>query len=110
MPFVTESRVAERSHATLANGGRPWLAPLPHILAAGAAALVLGIAPAIAGLLLATLVSFVVYLPLTVIALNEGSALADDADAPALSPVIRFALLTLWAATVWAAAAVAATV
>jgi hypothetical protein len=87
-----------------------WLPGLAHAIAACAAAPVLGIRPCVAGLLVATLVSFVVYVPLTVRALNGGAALADDQDAPVLTPVARIALLVLWTATAWAAAATAAAV
>jgi hypothetical protein len=87
---------------------KAWLPGLVHVVAACAAAPLLGIAACIAGLLVATLVSFVVYVPLTVLALNGGEALAEDAEAPALTPVARIALLVLWTATAWAAAATAA--
>ena len=85
-----------------------WLPGLAHVIAACAAAPVLGVAPAIAGLLMATLVSFVVYLPLTVLALNGGEALAEHEDAPVLTPAARVTLLVLWTATAWAAATISA--
>jgi hypothetical protein len=75
-----------------------------------AAAPVLGIAPCVAGLLMATLVSFVVYVPLTVLILNGGAALSDADEAPALTPTARLALLVLWTITAWAAAGLAAAV
>lgn len=87
-----------------------WLPGLAHVLVACAAAPVLGIAPCIAGLLMATLVSFVVYVPLTVLALNGGAALADDEEAPTLTPTARLTLLVLWTMTAWAAAGLAAAV
>lgn len=89
---------------------KAWLPGLAHVIAACAAAPVLGIAPCIAGLLMATLVSFIVYLPLTVLTLNGGEALPEERDAPALTPGARIALLVLWTATAWAAAATAALV
>ena len=82
-----------------------WLPGVFHVVAACAAAPVLGIAPAVTGLLMATLVSFIVYVPLTVLALNGGEALAEDAEAPALTPGARLTLLVLWTVTAWAAAA-----
>lgn len=85
-----------------------WLPGLLHVVAAAAAAPVLGIAPAVTGLLMATLVSFVVFVPLTVLALNDGAPLAEDADPPRLPPLARMALLVLWTATAWAVAAMAA--
>ncbi len=87
---------------------KAWLPGLLHVVAACAAAPIFGIAPCIAGLLVATLVSFVVYVPLTVLALNSGAPLPEDAEAPALTPLARIALLVLWTATAWAAAASAA--
>lgn len=89
---------------------KAWLPGLAHVIAACAAAPVLGIAPSVAGLLMATLVSFIVYLPLTVLALNGGEALAEDAEAPALTPSARLVLLVLWTVTAWTAAWTAATV
>ena len=61
----------------------------------------------VAGLLMASLVSFVVWLPLTALALNNGKALAPDAPAPALTPNAKRALFVLWTATAWLAASVA---
>jgi hypothetical protein len=89
---------------------KAWLPGLLHTIAACAAAPVLGIAPAVTGLLMATLVSFIVYLPLTVLALNGGEALSEDAEAPAVTPAARVALLVLWTATAWTVAATAASV
>ena len=100
--------VTERFVFAPATADKGWLPGLAHVLTACAAAPVLGIAPCIAGLLMATLVSFVVYVPLTVLALNGGEALAEDAEAPALTPAARIALLLLWTATAWAVAAMAA--
>ena len=85
-----------------------WLPGLVHVVAACAAAPVLGVAACISGLLMATLVSFIVYVPLTVLALNGGEALAEDAEAPVLNPAARLVLLVLWTATAWAAAGMAA--
>ncbi len=59
------------------------------------------------GLLLATLASFVVYLPVTALALNGGRAIAPDAPAPALTLRVRMVLLVLWTLTAWAGAAAA---
>jgi hypothetical protein len=84
-----------------------WFPGLPHALAAAASGLVFGGAACIAGLLMASLVSFVVWLPLTALVLNNGRPLALDDVAPALTPNAKRALFVLWTATAWLAAAVA---
>ena len=56
---------------------------------------------------MASLVSFVVWLPLTAIALNNGAPLGAEDAAPALTPNAKRALFLLWTATAWLAAAVA---
>jgi|SRR5580658_8686954 hypothetical protein len=87
--------------------GGSWLPGLPHALAAAATWPVFGGASCLAGLLMASLVSFVVWLPLTALALNDGRPLASDAAAPALTGNARLALFALWTATAWLAAAIA---
>ena len=87
---------------------RAWLPGLVHVLAACSTAPFLGVLPCISGLLMATLVSFVVFVPLTVLALNGGAALAEDEEAPPLTPMARAILLVLWTVTAWAAAGSAA--
>ncbi len=89
-----------------ASADQPWLPGLPHALAGLAAAFVFGAGPAIGGLLLATLISFVIYLPLTALALNGGRAIPADQPAPALPVGVQVLLLGLWALTVWGAAAI----
>ena len=59
------------------------------------------------GLLLATLASFVVYLPVTALGLNGGRAIPEDAPAPALTVRAQVVLLGLWTLTAWAGAALA---
>ena len=63
-----------------------------------------------AGLLLATLASFVVFLPLTALALNGGQPISAEAPAPALSARSQAVLLGLWTVTAWAGAGLAAAV
>ncbi len=99
--------LTEHALSAPATADKAWLPGLLHVLVACAAAPVLGIAAAVAGLLVATLVSFVVYVPLTVLALNGGAALADNEEAPALTPTARATLLVLWTATAWSVAAMA---
>jgi hypothetical protein len=83
-----------------------WFPGLPHAVAAAATWLAFGGAACVAGLLMASLVSFVVWLPLTALALNNGKPLAEDAVAPALTPNAKRALFVLWTATAWLAAAI----
>ena len=92
------------------SADKAWLPGFMHAIAAFAVAPVLGIAPCVAGLAMASVVSFVVYLPLTMLVLNGGEAIAEDADAPALTPVAQIALWVLWTATAWATAATVAVV
>ena len=84
-----------------------WFPGLPHAVAAATTWLVFGGAACAAGLLMASLVSFVVWLPLTALALNNGKPLAIDAVAPTLTPNAKRALFVLWTATAWLAAAIA---
>ena len=84
-----------------------WFPGLPHAIAAATTGLVFGGAACIAGLLMASLVSFVVWLPLTALALNMGEPLAEDAAAPAMTPNAKRVLFALWTATAWLAAAIA---
>ena len=87
------------------DGG--WLPGLPHAIAAVVTWPVFGAGACISGLLIASLVSFVVWLPLTALALNNGEPLAAEAVAPTLTPNARRALFALWTATAWLAAAIA---
>jgi len=67
---------------------------------------VFGAPACISGILLASLVSFVVWLPLTALALNGGQPLAPDAASPVLTLRAKFTLFALWVLTAWAAAAI----
>jgi hypothetical protein len=86
---------------------QPWLPGLPHVAAALATYFVFGGQACVTGLLLATLASFVVYLPMAALALNGGRAITADAPAPALTMRVQLVLLGLWTATAWAGAALA---
>jgi hypothetical protein len=83
-----------------------WFPGLPHVAAAAATWPMFGGAACAAGLLMASLVSFVVWLPLTALALNNGKPLPEDAAAPAITPNAKRALFVLWTATAWLAAAI----
>jgi hypothetical protein len=87
---------------------QPWLPGLPHVAAALATYFVFGGQACVTGLLLATLASFVVYLPLTALALNGGRPIGSNAAAPVLTTRAQIVLLALWTATAWVAAALAA--
>jgi hypothetical protein len=86
---------------------QPWLPGLPHVAAALATYFVFGGQACATGLLLATLASFVVYLPVTALTLNGGRPITADAPAPALTMRAQVALLGLWTVTAWAGAALA---
>ncbi len=92
----------------VSSSARPWLPGLPHALAGVATWAVFGGSACITGLLLATLASFVVYLPMTALALNGGRPLAETEQAPVLPAGARIALLGLWTLTAWGGAALAA--
>lgn len=85
----------------------PWLPGLPHVAAALATYFVFGGQACVAGLLLATLASFVIYLPVTALALNGGRPIAADAPAPAFTLRAQVVLLVLWTLTAWGGAALA---
>jgi len=87
------------------SADQPWLPGLPHVAAALATYFVFGGQACVTGLLLATLASFVVYLPVTALTLNGGRAIAADGPAPALTTRARWVLLGLWTVTAWGGAA-----
>ncbi len=90
------------------SADQPWLPGLPHVAAALATYFVFGGQACVTGLLLATLASFVVYLPLTALTLNGGRAIARDAAAPVLTARAQLVLLGSWTVTAWAGAGLAA--
>ena len=96
---------------TFAEAARPstdgaWMPGLPHVLSAAATWPVFGGASCAAGLLMASLVTFIVWLPMTVLALNNGAPLAEHDAAPALTANAKRVLFLGWTATAWLAAAV----
>ncbi len=74
---------------------------LPFVLVGCAPGFIFGWQASVASLMIATLASFLVYVPLTALALNRGGALPEDAPVPALTPRAYGMLLTLWTATAW---------
>ena len=77
------------------SAGQHWLPGLPHVAAGFATYFVFGGQACVTGLLLATLASFVIYLPVTALTLNGGQAIAEDAPAPALTVAAQVVLLVL---------------
>ncbi|HEY4043668.1 MAG TPA: hypothetical protein VGM32_17720 [Rhodopila sp.] len=90
------------------SAAQPWLPGLPHVAAALATYFVFGLQACLIGLLFATLASFVVYLPLTALALNGGRPIGAEAPAPAFTTRANAVLLGLWTATAWGGAVLAA--
>jgi hypothetical protein len=80
---------------------------LPFVVAACAPGLMFGLRACLAALMIASVASFLVYVPLTALALNGGRAIPEDAPVPALTPRAYGVLLALWAGTAWLAAAAA---
>jgi hypothetical protein len=77
---------------------------LLFVLAACTPVLVFEWRTCIAALLLASVASFPVFVPMTALALNRGVALRDHEPAPALTPRACATLFSLWTATAWLAA------
>jgi hypothetical protein len=88
------------------HDARGRLLGLPFVLAAFGPGLVLGWQACFAALMIASLASFLIYVPLTVLALNGGEALSGDAPVPALTARAYAVLLMLWTATAWAGAGI----
>ena len=97
------------THVSTVPSDRHWLPGLPHALLGAATCLPFGFQGCVTGLLLATLASFIVYLPLTALALNKGRPIGEAAPAPALPRRAQWMLLALWTVTAWGGAALAAT-
>jgi hypothetical protein len=103
--------MSDTTHDDIAQPVRPersWLPGLPHAVVACATWPVFGGPACVTGLLLASLASFVIYLPLTALALNGGAAIAPTAAAPRLTPTAQAVLLGLWTVTAWLGAALSA--
>jgi hypothetical protein len=90
------------------SADQPWLPGLPHVAAALATYFVFGGQACMTGLMLAALASFVVYLPLTALALNGGRPIPPEAAAPVLTMRAQIVLLGLWTVTAWAGAGLTA--
>jgi hypothetical protein len=85
---------------------RGRLLGLPFLLTGATPALLFGWQACLAAALLASLASFVVYVPMTALAMNDGRAIKGDMPDPALTAQAYAVLLLLWTFTTWLAAAV----
>jgi hypothetical protein len=74
---------------------------LPFVLAACAPGLVYTWPVCIAALMIASVASFLVFVPLTALALNDGAPLGDDEPTPPLTPRAYALLLMMWTTTAW---------
>jgi hypothetical protein len=87
---------------------RGRLLGLPFVVTAAAPGAVLTWQAWVASLLVASVATFLVYVPMTALALNGGAALKDNQPAPALTVRAYIVLLVLWTMTAWLGAALAA--
>jgi hypothetical protein len=78
---------------------------LPFVLSACAPGLVYAWPVCIAALMVASVASFLVFVPLTALALNGGAALDDNAPPPPLTPRAYALLFLLWTSAAWLGAA-----
>ena len=78
---------------------------LPFVIAACSPGAAFGWDVCVGAGVLAILSNFVVFVPLTVLALNGGRAVQDNLHVPPLTPLAYLALLLLWTTTIWIAAA-----
>ena len=85
---------------------RGRLLGVPFLLTGATPALLFGWQACLAAALMACLASFVVYVPMTALALNDGRAIRGDAPDPVLTAQAYAVLLLLWTSTAWLAAAV----
>jgi len=82
-----------------------WLPGAAHLAAALTPALVFGGQACVAGLVVAILANYILYLPLSALALNDWQPIGPDDPAPELTGRVRVVLLVLWTATAWLGAA-----
>jgi hypothetical protein len=87
---------------------RGRLLGLPFVLMAAAPGVPFGWRASLAGLMVASVASFVLFVPMIALALNGGAALSEDAPMPPLPPRSYIALLVLWSLAAWLGAGVVA--
>jgi hypothetical protein len=80
---------------------------LPFVATACAPALFYPLSTCIAALMVASVASFLVFVPLTALAMNGGAALNDDEPLPPLTHRAYAVLLLLWTTSAWLGAALA---
>jgi hypothetical protein len=78
---------------------------LPFVLSTCALGFVYSGPICIAALMIASVASFLVFVPLTALALNGGVALGDDVPPPPLTPRAYVLLFLLWTTSAWLGAA-----
>jgi hypothetical protein len=78
---------------------------LPFVLSACAPGLVYAWPVCVAALMIASVASFLVFVPLTALALNGGMALGDEQPPPPLTPRAYALLFVLWTSAAWLGAA-----
>ena len=88
---------------------RGRLLGLPFVLATGVPGILFGWQASVAGLIVAGVASFVVFVPMTALALNRGAPLSEDATLPSLTARCYVVLLVLWTAAAWLGAALTGT-
>ena len=89
------------------HDARGRLLGLPFALTAAVPGILFGWQASVAGLIVASVASFVVFVPMTALALNRGAALPEDATLPPLTARSYVVLLALWTVTAWLGAALA---
>ena len=86
---------------------RGRLLGLPFVLTAAVPGILLGWQASVAALTVASVASFVVFVPMTALALNRGAPLAEDATLPPLTARSYVILLALWTMAAWLGASLA---
>lgn len=86
---------------------RGRLLGLPFVITAGVPGILFGWQASIVALIVASVASFVVFVPMTALALNRGAALHEDASLPPLTARCYVVLLVLWTLAAWLGATAA---
>jgi hypothetical protein len=89
------------------HDARGRLLGLPFALTAAVPGILFGWQASVAGLIVASVASFVVFVPMTALALNRGAALPEHATLPPLTARSYVVLLALWTVAAWLGAALA---
>lgn len=97
-----------RSIRDVASTNREWAFGLPVLGVALVCSLTFGGPACVAGILMASFASFILYIPMMMLWLNGGEPLAPDAEAPSITAALQRRLFALWAVTAWGVAWIAA--